>query len=80
MGYCVAIFYPYNNYLKLVFFRFSAEDPIYEKAIAECYVIKESPSFCEGILLKCIDKQPCAAVLLADEEADAATHVKFKLS
>ncbi|KAL6740914.1 hypothetical protein Aduo_014222 [Ancylostoma duodenale] len=38
-------------------YGFSAEDPIYEKAIAECYVIKESPSFCEGILLKCIDKQ-----------------------
>ncbi|EPB78619.1 hypothetical protein ANCCEY_02257 [Ancylostoma ceylanicum] len=41
----------------IIFAGFSAEDPIYEKAIAECYVIKESPSFCEGILLKCIDKQ-----------------------
>ncbi|CAJ0591961.1 unnamed protein product [Cylicocyclus nassatus] len=37
---------------------FPAEDPVYEKAIAECYIIKESPSFSEGILLKCIDKQP----------------------
>ncbi|KAK6754088.1 hypothetical protein RB195_013223 [Necator americanus] len=39
-------------------YGFSAEDPIYEKAIADCYIIKESPSFCEGVLLKCIDKQP----------------------
>ncbi|KAK5965170.1 hypothetical protein GCK32_013391 [Trichostrongylus colubriformis] len=39
-------------------YSFAAEDPIYEKAIAECCVIKESPSFSEGILLKCIDKQP----------------------
>uniref|UniRef100_A0A912N0B3 UDP-Gal or UDP-GlcNAc-dependent glycosyltransferase n=2 Tax=Haemonchus contortus TaxID=6289 RepID=A0A912N0B3_HAECO len=39
-------------------YGFAAEDPIYEKAIAECCVIKENPSFSEGILLKCVDKQP----------------------
>uniref|UniRef100_A0A0K0DP07 GGACT domain-containing protein n=1 Tax=Angiostrongylus cantonensis TaxID=6313 RepID=A0A0K0DP07_ANGCA len=37
--------------------RFAAEDPVYEKAVAECCVIKESTSFSSGILLKCIDKQ-----------------------
>lgn len=39
-------------------YGFSVEDPLYEKAIAECCIIKESPSFCEGILLKCVDNQP----------------------
>ncbi|VDM60285.1 unnamed protein product [Angiostrongylus costaricensis] len=39
-------------------YGFAAEDPVYEKAIAECCVIKESTSFSNGILLKCIDKQP----------------------
>ncbi|WKY09161.1 hypothetical protein Q1695_001932 [Nippostrongylus brasiliensis] len=39
-------------------YGFVAEDPLYEKAIAECCIIKESSSFSEGILLKCIDKQP----------------------
>ncbi|VDL79520.1 unnamed protein product [Nippostrongylus brasiliensis] len=38
-------------------YGFVAEDPLYEKAIAECCIIKESSSFSEGILLKCIDKQ-----------------------
>uniref|UniRef100_A0A1I7WYR0 DUF7153 domain-containing protein n=1 Tax=Heterorhabditis bacteriophora TaxID=37862 RepID=A0A1I7WYR0_HETBA len=39
-------------------YRFSTVDHLYEKAIAECLVIKDSNKFLEGILLKCIDKKP----------------------
>ncbi|KJH49936.1 hypothetical protein DICVIV_03883 [Dictyocaulus viviparus] len=38
-------------------YGFPAEDLVYEKAIAECCVIKESGSLNGGILLKCVDKQ-----------------------
>ena len=38
-------------------FRFEHEDLTYEKAISEFHRIRESPSFSEGILLKCVESK-----------------------